>query len=280
MMNNYLKLLVLFLVVLTSCSDSKSFEIDKKTKIALRDVGHKLLLSQNDSTSLILPVKKLDKNSYQLALDTTLLIEPLSLVDIINESFIASNLPRDYIIEIIQCKEREVAYSFQKSETIDKTIIPCGGRFLPVGCYEIEVNYAAKPPNSSSWLYFLVPLCIVAIVILIIFKLRSRKQLNSIEVQYEVIGSFRFYPEQNKLIKEAQEIALSKKECELLTLFVQRPNEVIKREELTKRVWEDNGVIVGRSLDTYISKLRKKLQPDTSVKLVNVHGVGYKLELL
>lgn len=279
-MNNYLKLLVIFLVVLTSCSDSKYFEIDKKTKIALRDVGHKLLLSQNDSTSLILPVKKLDKNSYQLALDTTLLIEPLSLVDIINESFIASNLPRDYIIEIIQCKDREVAYSFQKSETIDKTIVPCGGRFLPVGCYEIEVNYDAKPPNSSSWLYFVIPLCIVAIVILIIFKLRSRKQLNSIEVQYEVIGSFRFYPEQNKLIKEALEIALSKKECELLTLFVQRPNEVIKREELTKRVWEDNGVIVGRSLDTYISKLRKKLQLDTSVKLVNVHGVGYKLELL
>jgi DNA-binding winged helix-turn-helix (wHTH) protein len=95
----------------------------------------------------------------------------------------------------------------------------------------------------------------------------------------EKLGSFYFYPEQNKLVKEAVEIALSKKECELLELFVARPNEIIKRDELTKRVWEDNGVFVGRSLYTYISKLRKKLKSDTSIKLTNVHGVGYKLEV-
>jgi DNA-binding response OmpR family regulator len=72
---------------------------------------------------------------------------------------------------------------------------------------------------------------------------------------------------------------LSKKECELLVIFVKNPNKIIKREELTKKVWEDNGVIVGRSLDTYISKLRKKLQGDDSIKLTNIHGVGYKLEV-
>ena len=94
-----------------------------------------------------------------------------------------------------------------------------------------------------------------------------------------VIGSFNFYPEQNKLVKQATEISLSKKECEILAIFVARPNEIIKRDELTKTVWEDNGVIVGRSLDTYISKLRKKLQSDNSIKLTNVHGVGYKLEI-
>ena len=94
-----------------------------------------------------------------------------------------------------------------------------------------------------------------------------------------LLGSFRFYPAQNKLVKEAIEIPLSKKECELLEIFVARPNQVIKRDELTKRVWEDNGVVVGRSLDTYISKLRKKLIEDKTIKLTNVHGVGYKLEI-
>ena len=82
------------------------------------------------------------------------------------------------------------------------------------------------------------------------------------------------------LVKKAKEIALSKKECELLEIFIANANQVVKREELTKRVWEDNGVIVGRSLDTYISKLRKKLQQDKSIKLTNIHGVGYKLEIL
>ncbi len=90
----------------------------------------------------------------------------------------------------------------------------------------------------------------------------------------------KFYPEQNKLVKEADEISLSKKECELLEIFVANPNQVLKREDLTKRVWEDNGVFVGRSLDTYISKIRKKLQEDDSIKITNVHGVGYKLEII
>ena len=55
--------------------------------------------------------------------------------------------------------------------------------------------------------------------------------------------------------------------------------EIIKREELSKKVWEDNGVFVGRSLDTYVSKLRKKLKQDSALKIINVHGVGYKLEV-
>ena len=97
--------------------------------------------------------------------------------------------------------------------------------------------------------------------------------------EHTTLGSFRFYPQQLKLVKEAVEIGLSKKECELLEIFIAKPNQVITRDELTKKVWEDNGVFVGRSLDTYISKLRKKLSEDTAIKLTNVHGVGYKLEI-
>ena len=59
-----------------------------------------------------------------------------------------------------------------------------------------------------------------------------------------------------------------------------KPNQIVTREELTKQVWEDNGVFVGRSLDTYISKLRKILKDDSTLKLTNVHGVGYKLEVV
>ena len=108
-------------------------------------------------------------------------------------------------------------------------------------------------------------------------KIVTKEKLNS---RYIKIGSFQFYAEQSKLIKEAVEISLSKKECELLEIFVAKPNQIIKRDELTKRVWEDQGVFVGRSLDTYISKLRKKLKDDDSIKLTNVHGIGYKLEIV
>ena len=93
------------------------------------------------------------------------------------------------------------------------------------------------------------------------------------------LGHFSFYPEQNKLVKASEEISLSKKECELLAIFVMHPNQIVTRDDLTKQVWEDHGVFVGRSLDTYISKLRKILKTDDSLKLTNVHGVGYKLEV-
>ena len=82
------------------------------------------------------------------------------------------------------------------------------------------------------------------------------------------------------MVKSAVEISLSKKECELLEIFFENLNDIVKREELEKRVWEDNGVFVGRSLDTYISKLRKKLKEDNAIKLTNIHGVGYKLEVI
>ena len=64
-----------------------------------------------------------------------------------------------------------------------------------------------------------------------------------------------------------------------MEILAAKPNQIVKREELIKRIWEDNGVVVGRSLDTYVSKLRKKLKDDASIKLTNVHGVGYKLEI-
>lgn len=105
------------------------------------------------------------------------------------------------------------------------------------------------------------------------------KELENLSIPFEAIGSFQFYPEQNKLVKKAIEINLSKKECDLLEILVAGSNQVVKRDELTKRVWEDNGVIVGRSLDTYISKLKKKLKDDKTIKITNVHGVGYKLEI-
>ncbi|WP_299113647.1 winged helix-turn-helix domain-containing protein [uncultured Winogradskyella sp.] len=274
-------LVIICFAGLASCHTSKD-NFPERTKIALRDVGNKLLLSQKDSTSLILPVKELHFNKFQLTFNNSLAIEPNTLVDLIDKSLKALKLPEQYIVEVIQCDSKEVAYSYQMTKVLESTIIPCNGRYLPESCYKIEVYFHKRIiPNSEAYFFIWVAIGVLLIFVLF-FRYKKKLKLNTAEisVNYESIGSFKFYPEQNKLIKEAEEIALSKKECELLALFVERPNEVIKRDELTKKVWEDNGVFVGRSLDTYISKLRKKLKADTSIKLTNIHGVGYKLEIL
>ena len=250
----------------------------ERAKITLRQVGNQLLLSQKDSTSLVLPIKEIQENTFQISFQKDLGFEPNQLVAILKTNLEKGSISLNYIVEVKQCLDNEVAYSYQINADEEKTIIPCAGRNLPSKCYTIEVLFLRKSNSKKNLLfYILIPL----ILAFIYWKSYVKKKQNYIHIkntkEYKTIGSFTFYPEQNKLVKKAKEIALSKKECELLEIFIANANKVVKREELTKRVWEDNGVIVGRSLDTYISKLRKKLQEDTSIKLINIHGIGYKL---
>ncbi|HEY9045314.1 MAG TPA: response regulator transcription factor [Ohtaekwangia sp.] len=72
---------------------------------------------------------------------------------------------------------------------------------------------------------------------------------------------------------------LTNKEAKLLKLFCLHQNKVIDRDIIQKAIWEDEGYFVGRSMDVFISRLRKLLKDDPQVTLTNVHGVGYKLEV-
>jgi hypothetical protein len=91
------------------------------------------------------------------------------------------------------------------------------------------------------------------------------------------IGNLLFFRESQQLVAGADIILLTAKEAKLLHVFANAQQEMIDRDQLMKEVWEDEGVIVGRSLDMFVSKLRKKLQADPRVSILNVHGKGYKL---
>ncbi|MDG5491571.1 winged helix-turn-helix domain-containing protein [Psychroserpens sp. SPM9] len=275
--------IVLILLSVISCSDDSTSNDSAKIKVALREAGNQLLLRQQDSTSIILPVLQTESSKYQLAFQNHLSFEPNELVAVIDSSFTVLSLSQNYRVEVIQCATLEVAYSYEIHKDEEQTLIPCSGRFLPEDCYTVRVTFLNTSQGffSRNTLIY-TGLAALLVVLLVYFKTKSKRTMTSESTSenYSEIGSFKFYPEQNKLVKAATEIGLSKKEVELLEIFVAHPNQVIKRDELSKKVWEDNGVIVGRSLDTYISKLRKKLKDDDRIKLTNVHGVGYKLELL
>lgn len=254
----------------------------QKVKVALRAVGHQLLLAHGDSTSLVMPVTSLTENTYQLSFQKPLSLDPSALVVVIDSVFQKAELPKDYLVETLACEAQEVAYSYQIVNQVENNIVPCAGRILPENCYTIHLSFKPLGTKSINKEYISYALMLCGFVLLLLgFKQKTQDEKSKAldTPAFETIGSFRFYPEQNKLVKQAEEISLSKKECELLEIFAAKPNQVIKRDELTKKVWEDHGVIVGRSLDTYISKLRKKLEADSSIKIINVHGVGYKLEV-
>ena len=74
-----------------------------------------------------------------------------------------------------------------------------------------------------------------------------------------------------------QQIKLTTKESELLELLCRNENVILERNFALKTIWIDDNYFNARSMDVYISRLRKYLSKDLSVKIVNVHGRGYKL---
>ncbi|WP_186434733.1 winged helix-turn-helix domain-containing protein [Dokdonia sp. Hel_I_53] len=251
----------------------------ERVKIALRNAGNELLLLDGDSSSLVLPVKEIGLQQFQLSFERDIAILPDSLVALLDSNFEKADLSKNYIVEVVRCKDQEISYSYQMHTNWDKTIVPCKGREVPEACHRIEVTF-----NDSSTTLSLskVSIAALALGLLIFLGVRFRESVklatqNPLVQEYETLGIFQFYKEQSKLVVADKDIKLSRKEGEILTLLATNVNQVVTREVITKAVWEDHGVIVGRSLDTYISKLRKKLEDDPQIKITNVHGVGYKL---
>jgi len=109
---------------------------------------------------------------------------------------------------------------------------------------------------------------------------RSYLQINKPVVndtQSIVIGAFKFYEERRQLKFNQNHIDLSDKEARLLKIFITHKNELVSRSQLMKEVWNDDGALVSRSLDVFISRLRKKLKDDPNIQIMNAHGLGYTL---
>ncbi|HHU01419.1 response regulator transcription factor [Xiashengella succiniciproducens] len=91
------------------------------------------------------------------------------------------------------------------------------------------------------------------------------------------IGRFRFDTHKQQLIDGDQIVKLTTKESELLKLLCNNANKVLERNFALKTIWVDDNYFNARSMDVYITKLRKHLKDDPSVEILNVHGKGYKL---
>ena len=81
----------------------------------------------------------------------------------------------------------------------------------------------------------------------------------------------------HKLNVKGHEIKLTTKENELLRLFFEKKNQVLERELALKHVWQDDSYFTARSMDVFISKIRKYIKEDERLQILNIHGQGYKL---
>lgn len=263
-----------------SLEDSDDFAIARR-EILLRRIGHELLLQSGDKTSRVLPVKKIAENEYQIRFENEFAFQTDSLVNITQRLLAQDPLAQDYVVNVVNCENTNVAYGYAISENKKDDIVPCKGRKQPKACYMINIKFKPLGIYTTKNKYFLVGgLSFLAFVGFVFFRSAKPKvTLLNDSTSLFTLGSVVFDAKNRKLIINEKTLDLTGTETRLLLIFALSPNETIERSRLQKEIWEDEGVIVGRSLDMFISKLRKKLEYDPNVQIVVIRGKGYKLNI-
>ena len=281
----YLWGLLLFSVISVICvafniTGNDDFDFARR-EVLLRRIGHEILLQSGDSTSRVLPIKKIAENEFQIRFEKDLTFQPGFLVNTTQRWLANDPTARDYVVNVLNCADASVAYGYAISKNKKDDIITCIGRKQPRACYMIDIKF--KPPGiiTAKNGFLLGSLSFLAFVGFIF--LRSVKPRSTLPKDQDTslftLGSVLFDSKNRKLIINGKEIDLTGTETRVLSIFALSPNQTIERSRLQKEIWEDEGVIVGRSLDMFISKLRKKLEFDPNIKIVVIRGKGYKLEI-
>jgi len=263
-----------------SMAGSDDFDIARR-EVLLRRVGDKLLLQSGDSTSRVLPVKKIAENEYQIRFENELTFQPDSLVNTTRQLLAKDPFARDYVVNVLNCDNSAVVYGYAISPNKKDDIIACIGREQPRACYMVNVKFKPAGINTAKNGYLLGSLPFLAFVgFVFVRSVKPRKAtVGDQNTGILAFGPVLFDVKKRQLTINGNFIDLTGTETRLLLIFALAPNQVIERSRLQKEIWEDEGVIVGRSLDMFISKLRKKLELDPNINIVVIRGKGYKLEV-
>jgi len=272
----------LFVSALKYPSEQADF-LEKRAVLVIRKVGHLLLHQAGDSSSRVLPVKRVNDHTFQLEFQSEFSFKPDTLVRIIRQNLSANNLPLNYMVSVFDCVSNELVYGFEINPGRNN-IISCMGRVQPKGCYSIQIaflDFGLKQGVNPRVYQLGSAFTLISLIGYVGFLYFKRKKSNVIgESNFVRLGIFSFFKDQRLLKSGAETIELSDKETKLLEIFAAQQNQLIDRERLLKEVWENDGIFTARSLDMFVSRLRKILKSDPSIQIINVYGKGYKLEIL
>lgn len=109
--------------------------------------------------------------------------------------------------------------------------------------------------------------------------LRRTKKLFSEQTQEFIFGKFRFSYTDLKIYNGNEISNLTQKEADLLMFLCEHPNHILKRDEVLLNVWGKDDYFLGRSMDVFITKLRKHFKNDSAVNLETIHGVGFRFNI-
>ncbi len=266
---------------------------ERHIRICMRIIGNEILLSTGDSTSRVMPIEKVEER-YKIGFESKFRLNPLALASAINEVMLSEAIAEQYRVEVELCDSNVVVYGYELGVNDSVEQIACSKRLQPKKCYFIFITILDHPvpilnANTSSLktdafesknmdntgLFLWLMIGLIGAITIIYFILKNKDKNSHIIA----LGKYRFDQRKMILSLKGKQTELTSKEADLLVLLNQSINSTIERELILEKVWGDQGDYVGRTLDVFISKLRKKLEDDTAIKIVNIRGVGYKLVL-
>lgn len=286
--SNIIVLLGCFMVFIhfaaTSTTKVNQTQESENINLALRYVAHNIFMEICDSTTQIPPVKKLSEYSYSIKINKTI---PYNLLpNFIDQAIEDYNLPNKYSVSLSDCASDTIRLGFI-SEALGNGDIPCKSREQTSQCNVIKLTFVKEQEKSSVPIFYGIGLLSLG---LLGIYLSSKKTTDPIEEEIESekqsedlnvkLGNSTFDLGNLSLNVNGIEKTITYRESKLLNLLISNPNIILKREDIQSQVWEEEGVIVGRSLDVFISRLRKILKDDDTLNIKNIHGVGYKLEVI
>ena len=203
-------MIIVILISAVAFINKKNEIPEKHIEVVLRNLGHQLLLTAKDSSSRVLPVKKVNENRYQISFQNDFAFISDTLINLVKRTFQKNGLANDYIVSLRNCKQNEAVFAFEiNSQTGDLT--GCRGRKLEVDCYVIEIEFLKK--NKFNF-FLLIPLIIPLGFVGFYVKNKFRKKEDSVSISnnkeeeaasiidntdYIQLGNFRFYAENNVL---------------------------------------------------------------------------------
>lgn len=287
--------LTVFVIVVTMAFVKKETEQpDKHLEILIRNIGHQVLLHSKDSTSRVLPIKTVNENTFRISFENSFGFIPDTLMNLVHEQLAKTDRLGDYTVSVNECYQNQTIFAYEVN-TSSGDLKPCRGREQKKGCYVIEISFLAKKSFNYAWLL----LAFIPVTFGGLYFARRRKKISEphelieekvdeslssgvepvpVIADYKKLGNFVFFEAKGILGLNGETIELSAKEAKALSILTSNQNQVVGRDLLMKEIWEEDGVfVINRNVDVLISKLRKRLCADPSLKIVNVHGKGYKM---
>ncbi len=256
----------------------------EKVNLALRRTAHLLLKEAGDSSSLIPPVHQINEHTWLLQLEHSFAYEKLP--NLLQKSFEINQIEENYNVSILSCADGTLLLGYNFQDYAQNKDLPCGGRAYTTDCRNIQVTLLGETAilQQFSFLGWLFATFLTTILFYLSQKTVAKKNNEQTQATDETTASIAFGQSRFDVANQifiCNDVAhsLTYREAKLLNLFVQNRNQVLERSFILENVWADEGILVGRSLDMFVSRLRKILRNDDTIQLVAVHGVGYRMDV-